>query len=259
MILCFLSVSYSPRKCKDILERLFRVENIPFYFKSFARYSSSTDPRKIYVVSSSESPQMTHVVLLAGATIPPHWNRDNLTVWSLPHETPQQIFPFSADKWVFPLPKQTCRQTCRIMSLSLNSSRRSSPGFLFAHRLVQYILRTGLPVDIYGGIRTYVMTDPRLKDDTDVEAPYMDYLFHLVIEDHYDDPERSFTGKIIPPLLYQTTPIYLGGGLEDAMVPYVIPIQQGLDAVHLFQHACDLIWAVSKDPQEYVIKNVIKV
>lgn len=258
MILCFLSVSYSPRKCKDILERLFRVENIPFYFKSFARYSSSTDPRKIYVVSSSESPQMTHVVMLAGATLPPHWNRDNLTVWSLPHETPQQIFPFSADKWVFPLPKQTCRQTCRIMSLSLNSSRRSSPGFLFAHRLVQYILRTGLPVDIYGGIRTYVMTDPRLKDDTDVEAPYMDYLFHLVIEDHYDDPERSFTGKIIPPLLYQTTPIYLGGGLEDAMVPYVIPIQQGLDA-NLFQHACDLIWAISKDPQEYVIKNVIKV
>lgn len=99
-----------------------------------------------------------------------------------------------------PLPKN------KFMSIMI-SQKEFAPGHIYRHRLVEAILRTELPIDIYGR-GCYKYNDPRIKGAFDKYEPYLDYDFHIAIENYQCN--HYFSEKIINTLLAETTPIYLG-------------------------------------------------
>ena len=94
-------------------------------------------------------------------------------------------------------------------------------GHMYRHMLVDAILKTDLPVDIWGRGCNLLsqLTDNRIKGDfvQNSVAPYEDYDFHICIENtslnHY------FSEKIVNALLSECTPIYLGCKNIDAYFP----------------------------------------
>lgn len=254
MILCFFSAFCSSLDCKILVEKVGRVENLPFYYRHFSKYVVSQHPRKIYVVSAENphAPQPTHVILLSGASIPVAYlemaKRAVVLSWPFPHldwfSCPPQLG--------VPIPKQ------HIISMSLENCRRSSPGFLLGHRLAKYILNTDLPVAIYGGIRTYVKADNRLKSVVEGVEAFRDYRFHIVLEENYTDLVDHPSGALISALLYQATPIYLGGvnGLDGFFLDQGISVREmcseNADENELFRKMCEVVWKICKNPEWYV-------
>uniref|UniRef100_A0A6C0DLH6 Fucosyltransferase C-terminal domain-containing protein n=1 Tax=viral metagenome TaxID=1070528 RepID=A0A6C0DLH6_9ZZZZ len=94
--------------------------------------------------------------------------------------------------------------------ISEKIGEHSLPGNNYRHTLVKEILKTNLPIDIYGrGCRYYNDTnDSRLKGDFEELEPYENYDFHICIENCETNDYAS--EKITGPLLCSTTPIYLG-------------------------------------------------
>ncbi len=99
-----------------------------------------------------------------------------------------------------------------IMSIMI-SQKNSAPGHKYRHKLVQKIVRSDLPIDIYGrGCQFYTsMNDSRFKgsfEEADMCKMVESYQFHICIENFQS--AHYFSEKIINPLLAGTTPVYLG-------------------------------------------------
>jgi hypothetical protein len=105
--------------------------------------------------------------------------------------------------------KTELKEKTKWMSIMI-SNKIQAPGHRYRHELVQKILETDLPVDIYGrGCAYYKASkDPRFKGEFTEKEPYMDYKYHIAIE-NFRTP-RYFSEKITNPLLCQCKPIYLG-------------------------------------------------
>jgi hypothetical protein len=91
------------------------------------------------------------------------------------------------------------------------SKKQFMEGHQYRNRIVEAILKTNLPIDIWGrGCDTIAMKDPRLKGEfvQNSVLPYQDYEFHICIENiclnHY------YSEKIVNALLSNCTPIYYG-------------------------------------------------
>jgi hypothetical protein len=98
----------------------------------------------------------------------------------------------------------------KYMSIMI-SQKGFAPGHLYRHQLVQEILKTDLPIDIYGrGCKYYKqhLIDSRFKGEFTDKEPYLEYEYHIAIE-NFQNP-HYFSEKIINPLLCGTTPVYLG-------------------------------------------------
>uniref|UniRef100_A0A6C0HYU1 Fucosyltransferase C-terminal domain-containing protein n=1 Tax=viral metagenome TaxID=1070528 RepID=A0A6C0HYU1_9ZZZZ len=100
------------------------------------------------------------------------------------------------------------------------SKKRYMEGHQYRHLLVEAILKTNLPIDIWGrGCETIKTNDSRLKYDfvQNSVIPYENYQFHICIEnislDHY------FSEKIVNALLSECTPIYYGCKKIDEYFP----------------------------------------
>ena len=92
----------------------------------------------------------------------------------------------------------------KVMSIVV-SNKRSAPGHIYRHQLIEQIIKNQLPIDIYGhGSGQY--SYPTVKGSFNDAEPYENYLFSVCIENfkcsHY------FSEKIITPLLYNCMPIY---------------------------------------------------
>jgi len=90
------------------------------------------------------------------------------------------------------------------------SHKQYAPGHIYRHTLVKYILKTNLPINIYGnGCQYYTdLNDARIKGTFDGIEIYENYTFHICIENYQTN--NYFSEKIIDPLLCNTIPIYLG-------------------------------------------------
>ena len=95
----------------------------------------------------------------------------------------------------------------KMMSIMV-SQKLTAPGHQYRHTLVKRILESKLPIDIYGKGCTFYKNDIRIKGEFSELEPYVDYQFHIAIENfslnHY------FSEKITNTLHAGTTPIYLG-------------------------------------------------
>jgi len=90
------------------------------------------------------------------------------------------------------------------------SEKNQQPGHKYRHDLINKILETDLPIDIYGrGCMYYeYLNDIRVKGKFEEREPYANYDFHICIENF--ETNHYFSEKIMDPLLCSTTPIYLG-------------------------------------------------
>jgi hypothetical protein len=93
------------------------------------------------------------------------------------------------------------------------SEKGVAPGHKYRYKLVNAILRTNLPIDIYGrGCANFQKNarkrDRRLKGEFNDKELYEDYLFHICIENFKCN--EYFSEKILNPLICSTTPLYLG-------------------------------------------------
>jgi hypothetical protein len=90
------------------------------------------------------------------------------------------------------------------------SVKNYAPGHIYRHDLVTSILKTNLPIDIYGnGCVLYEKyQDTRVKGKFEELEPYETYQFHIAIENYQSN--HYFSEKIVNPLLCSTIPIYLG-------------------------------------------------
>ena len=91
------------------------------------------------------------------------------------------------------------------------SNKKNAPGHKYRHILVGHILRSGMPIDIYGrGANNYQRGrgDSRIKGTFNELEPYESYQFHICIENFQTN--AYFSEKITNTLLCGTTPIYWG-------------------------------------------------
>jgi len=126
------------------------------------------------------------------------------------------------------------------------SNKQQQPGHQYRHVLASHILKTDLPVDIYGRGCTFAVyqNDHRIKGVFQQYEPYDGYDFHICIENvqsgHY------FSEKIINSLLTNTTPIYLGCKNIDTYFPNnVIKLTGNIE------HDMNLIRDISINPNKY--------
>jgi hypothetical protein len=96
----------------------------------------------------------------------------------------------------------------KLMSIMV-SEKTDAPGHKYRYELIDSILQTDLPIDIYGrGCKNFIKDDNRLKGEFSEKEPYEEYFFHIAIENHQSS--HYFSEKILNPLYCSTMPIYLG-------------------------------------------------
>ena len=107
------------------------------------------------------------------------------------------------------LPPFAPPKSSKFMSIMI-SQKTSAPGHKYRHELVRAILKTNLPIDIYGrGCIYYSMNhDSRIKGAFQSTELYDGYTFTISIENFRSN--HYFSEKIINPLNRKITPLYLG-------------------------------------------------
>lgn len=93
-----------------------------------------------------------------------------------------------------------------LMSIMV-SAKRFAPGHQYRHDLVSAILKTSLPIDIYGR-GCPASSDPRIKGHFTESEPYDAYSFHIAIENF--QTKAYFSEKVSNPLQRRCVPVYLG-------------------------------------------------
>jgi hypothetical protein len=88
------------------------------------------------------------------------------------------------------------------------SKKKSAPGHIYRHKLVEKIIELGLPIDIYGHGSEMYSYNNRIKGSFNDVEPYEKYEFSICIENYVSN--HYFSEKIITPVLYNCNPIYLG-------------------------------------------------
>jgi hypothetical protein len=97
----------------------------------------------------------------------------------------------------------------KYMSIMISQKTRA-PGHKYRHDLVNAILKSNLPIDIYGRGCVYYQSipDSRIKGGFQDTELYDGYTFTICIENFRSN--HYFSEKIINPLNRRITPIYLG-------------------------------------------------
>jgi len=109
----------------------------------------------------------------------------------------------------FNTPPRVIPEKTKWMSIMI-SQKGFAPGHKYRHMLTQAILQTDLPIDIYGRGCVYYknIRDDRIKGNFEENEPYVDYEYHIAIE-NFQTPQY-FSEKISNTLLCEATPVYLG-------------------------------------------------
>jgi hypothetical protein len=133
-----------------------------------------------------------------------------------------------------------------IMSIMV-SDKNNASGHKYRHKLVQAILGTNLPIDIYGrGCKFYRnLNDSRVKGIFDEHEPYESYKFHICIENV--ETAHYFSEKITNTLLSGTTPIYLGCQNIDTYFPKYICHLDGSDV----EKDITMLRSICENPDNY--------
>jgi hypothetical protein len=124
------------------------------------------------------------------------------------YELPEPFIERFSHMWHIPPLKYEPKKT-KLMSMMV-SEKNNQSGHKYRHDLINKILETDLPIDIYGrGCMYYeYLNDNRVKGKFTEREPYEDYEFHICIENF--ETNHYFSEKITNSLLCKTTPVYLG-------------------------------------------------
>jgi hypothetical protein len=133
----------------------------------------------------------------------------------------------------------------KMMSIMV-SEKQHAPGHIYRHTLVNAIIKSNLPIDIYGtGCKYYTsLNDPRVKGAFDNIELFENYNFHICIENFQTN--HYFSEKIMDPLICSSIPIYLGcRNIKDYFNDSVILLSGNIDTDML------LLSNIIKNPEQY--------
>lgn len=134
-------------------------------------------------------------------------------------------------------------QKKNIMSIMI-SQKIYAMGHMYRHMLVDAILQTNLPIDIYGRGCVYHSEDVRLKGEFSDKEPYESYDFHICIENNQTPAYVS--EKYLNAILFGTTPIYWGATMIESFFPNVTISLSGD-----LEKDMDLLFDIVSDPMKY--------
>jgi len=99
------------------------------------------------------------------------------------------------------------------------SFKKNAHGNRYRHKIVNQILNSDLPIDIYGnGCYMYEKyNNERVKGGFKDSEPYLDYTFHICIENYVENDYIS--EKFINCLTHKCIPIYMGAKNIDKYFP----------------------------------------
>lgn len=220
----FFSSFCDSENCKSVYERICETQSMDNYGKD----------KDIYITTEDD---YTHVIILNNAMPKIKENIPKQNIIGLAHEPNDYLglsnqFVQYAQKYIGKYfigkkndlpepfiehhgyiwhitPLKSIPLKTNIMSIMV-SNKAHAPGHQYRHKLVQAILQSNLPIDIYGrGCMYYKNTrDSRLKGNFVELEPYESYNFHICIE-NFQIP-HYFSEKITNTLLTGTTPLYWG-------------------------------------------------
>jgi len=259
--------------CKDIYERLCEAKTLDFY----------GEDKEVFITNSDD---YTHVLILNTAMpkIPSHIPKKNvvglafepihflgLTQEFLDYAIQNIGKYFIGDTMGLPTPfvehfsymwhnppLQAVPTKSKLISMMV-SEKTSQEGHQYRHELIDKILKTDLPIDIYGrGCRYYEhLNDPRIKGEFTESEPYTDYKFHICIENFRSN--HYFSEKVMNPLLASTTPIYLGCQNIDSYFPgMILSLTSEVDKdMELLRNVVAHIDVYEKKIDSEIVKSVI--
>lgn len=215
-IFCPFSTS---KNCKEVYERINYSNLISFYGKNNKVYFTDDEDYTHAIIINTITPELKipkeNVIGLAfeprqflGLTrqfidyaithIGKYYIGDN-------YDLPEPFIEHFGYMWHSRPPKEILNKPT-LMSIVV-STKRSAPGHIYRHTLIDQIIKLGLPIDIYGhGSKQYSYNS--IKGPFNDAEPYENYLYSICIENYQCN--HYFSEKIITPLLYNCMPIYLG-------------------------------------------------
>lgn len=259
----FFSSFGDSSKCKEIYERLCQVKLIPDYGENNRIYITNDDDYTHVIILNTAMPDISHI---------PKTNVIGLAFEPIQFLGLTQQFVSYAEKYIgrylignkYNLPSpftehygymwhtpplENVPSKNKTISLMV-SDNQLMPGHKYRHEMVKRILTENLPIDIYGrGCKMYNEYSSQLKGTFEGKEPYLDYKFHIAIENVQSN--HYFSEKITDTLLCGTTPIYLGCQNIDNYFPGSIIKLTG-DIENDIQLLKDII----QDPDRYQ-KNIM--
>lgn len=99
----------------------------------------------------------------------------------------------------------------KVLSIMV-SDKKEAPGHQYRYELCHQLIAHNIPVDIYGRgashFQNKVYGNSRVVGEFQEDELYADYMFTIAIE-NFVEP-HYFSEKVTSPIMYNTTPLYLG-------------------------------------------------
>lgn len=215
-IFCPFSTS---QNCKEVYERINYSNLISFYGKDNKIYFTDDEDYTHAIIINTITPELKipkeNVIGLAFEPIQFLGLTRQFVDYAITHigkyyigdkyDLPEPFIEHFGYMWHSRPPKEIVNKPT-LMSIVV-STKRSAPGHIYRHTLIDQIIQLGLPIDIYGhGSKQYSYN--RIKGPFNDAEPYENYLYSICIENYQCN--HYFSEKIITPLLYNCMPIYLG-------------------------------------------------
>ena len=234
MILVKIFCPFAPsEKCKEVYERINFSREFDFYGENKKVYITTDDNYTHAIIINTMMPVLQipkeNVIGLAFEPIRflnitqdfVNYAKQHIGKYLIgdKYNLPEPFVEHFGYMWHSRPPKEITVKE-KVMSIVV-SNKRSAPGHIYRHQLIEEIIKNRLPIDIYGhGSGQY--SYPTVKGSFDDAEPYEKYLFSVCIENfkcsHY------FSEKIITPLLYNCMPIYHGCNNIDTYFNDIIKI-----------------------------------
>ena len=229
----------SSKNCKEIYERINYAGQIDFYGKDKKVYITDEDDYTHAIIINTIMPNLNNipkenVIGLAFEPIPFLGLSQSFIQYVQKHVSKYYI----GDKYDLPdpfvehfgymwhsRPTKEIVDKPNIMSIVV-SQKKSAPGHIYRHVLIEQIIKLGLPIDIYGhGSNLYSYN--RIKGSFNDAEPYEKYLYSICIENYQCN--HYFSEKIITPLMYNCMPIYIGCKNIDTYFDNIIKLTGNVD------------------------------
>ena len=260
--------------CKDVYERLCEVGSMANYGPDKEIYITNDDDYSHVIILNTAMPQLRADVpkenVIGFAFEPPQflnvtpefirYAQAHIGKYFIGDATglPEPFVERYSHMWHNPFNGSGSVAKDRVMSIMVSEKTREA-GHAYRHKLVNAILETDLPIDVYGrGCRYYnYLGDARVKGEFQEAEPYLPYKFHVAIENF--ETNAYFSEKIVNALLAQTVPIYMGCLTINEHFPNMV-IRLSGD----LRKDMQLLAAICADPETYVktidiehVKNVV--
>jgi len=259
----------SSEECKKEFEKIYDLNNDPNYKKTFSITSNDDYTHAIILNTSMPKLKVRKSNVVGFAHEPTQflgithqfieYAKKHISAYYIgeKHNLPEPFVENQGFLWRMPLKNYInhCPEKTKIMSIMV-SHKNQADGHKYRHKLVASILKSDLPIDIWGGGTKYYnkLGDDRVKTGfewPEINKMYDPYKFHIAIE-NFSTP-HYISEKILNPFICSTVPIYWGCKNIKTYVneSNVIELSKETDVDKRIQEDMMLLREIINNPDKY--------